>query len=173
MYNARLQGQCHEIFDTRFFSSIKLGPWFTRFAYGFEFAEKFDSEFAKIGSRHFSSLTFTFSSNYKYACFRIYLFLLLYSITFKELRANIRFHKGFRGVTKDSAVSLRPLNPLPRSHWNHWARFCLLIETAESASVVSLRPPNELETAEAKLFFNVVLFWNLPFCVKLMLLRFF
>jgi hypothetical protein len=28
-----------------------------------------------------------------------------------ELRADIPFHKGFRGVTKDSSVSLRPLKP--------------------------------------------------------------
>jgi hypothetical protein len=92
-----------------------------------------------------------------------------------------------------SVVSLRPLNPLPRSHWDCWisflslietpeaklvrhsfygenysfllkfvsgfhgliwnreSRFRSLIETAESASAVSLRPPNQLprKTVEA------------------------
>jgi hypothetical protein len=43
-----LKGQCHEIFYPR------LGPWFKgwrRFAYGFVFAEKIDSEIDKIVSR--------------------------------------------------------------------------------------------------------------------------
>jgi hypothetical protein len=34
----------------------------------------------------------------------------------KGIRDNNRFCKGFRGVIKNSAVSLKPLNPLPRSH---------------------------------------------------------
>jgi hypothetical protein len=72
------------------------------------------------------------------------MYLFCYSIPLKELRADIRFHKGFRGVTKDFAVSLRPLNPLPRSHWIRWIRFCGLIETIESASAVSLKPPKPL-----------------------------
>jgi hypothetical protein len=73
-------------------------------------------------------------------CFRIYCICFCYGIPLKELRADIRFHKGFCGVTKDSTVALRPLNPLPQSHWHRWIRFRGLIETAESASTVSLRP---------------------------------
>jgi hypothetical protein len=41
-----LKGQCHEIFDPRFFiKQSPLGPWLTgwnRFVYGFVFAEKID-----------------------------------------------------------------------------------------------------------------------------------
>jgi hypothetical protein len=76
-----------------FNNQTPLGPWFTgqsRFAYGFEFAEKFDSEIDKIGFRGVnqtaeadffswsSPLTFMFSSNYKYVMFQYvqYLFLL-------------------------------------------------------------------------------------------------
>jgi hypothetical protein len=74
----------------------------------------------------------------------VYICIFCCSIPLKELRANNRLHQGFRGVIKDSAVSLRPLNPLQRSHWNRRICFCSLIETAESASVVSLRPLNPL-----------------------------
>jgi ribosomal protein S26 len=79
-----------------------------------------------------------------------------------ELRADIRFHKGFHGVTKDSAVSLRPLNLLPWSHWHRWIRFRGLTETAESA-------PGLSETAEAKLFLTLFCAEKLPFCVNIML----
>jgi hypothetical protein len=87
---------------------------------------------------------------YKRICF-------CYSIPLKELRANNCFCKGFCGVIKDSAVSLRLLNLLLWSHWNRWIRFHGIIKTAESASMVSLRPRNP------KLFF-----WG-----KIMLLKFF
>jgi hypothetical protein len=54
-----------------------------------------------------------FSSNYKYVLCNVSACICYgYSIPLKELRADIRFHKGFRSVTKDSAVSLIPLNPL-------------------------------------------------------------
>jgi hypothetical protein len=56
----------------------------------------------------------------------------------KELRADIRFHKGFRRfrslietAESASAVSLRPLNQLPLSHWDRRIRFRGLIEAAE------------------------------------------
>jgi hypothetical protein len=60
-----------------------------------------------------SPLTFTFSSNYKY----IMSICICYSIPLKELRANIRFHKG--------SVSQR----IPRSHWDCWIRFGGLVDT--------------------------------------------
>jgi hypothetical protein len=41
----------------------------------------------------------------------MYLFLLKYSISLKEMSVNIRFREGFRGVIKDSAVSMRPRKP--------------------------------------------------------------
>jgi hypothetical protein len=50
-----LKGQCHEIFDPRFFHQTipprALIHGLSRFAYGFVFAEKIDSEIAKIGFR--------------------------------------------------------------------------------------------------------------------------
>jgi hypothetical protein len=51
---------------------------------------------------------------------------------------------------------MRPLNPLPRSHWDRQIHFLGLIETVESASEVSLKPqsgsPGLIETAEANNF---------------------
>jgi hypothetical protein len=38
----------------------------------------------------------------------------------------------------------RLIHPLQRPHWHRWIRFHGLIETAKSASAVSLRPPNLL-----------------------------
>jgi hypothetical protein len=63
-----------------------------------------------------SPLIFTFSSNYKYVMFTYCMYLFCRGIPSKELRANNRFHKGFRSFIKNSAVSLRLLNPLQRSH---------------------------------------------------------
>jgi hypothetical protein len=62
-----------------------------------------------------------------------------YSIPLKELRANIRFREGFRGVIKDSVVSMRPRKLLPRSIWDRESRFRGLYETAEAASAVYKR----------------------------------
>jgi hypothetical protein len=45
---------------------------------------------------------------------------------------------------KDSAVSLKPPKPLPRSHWNRRSRFRGLIDTKESTSAVSLKPRKQL-----------------------------
>jgi hypothetical protein len=81
-----------------------------------------------------------------------------YIIPLKELRADIRFHKGFHGVTKDSALSLRPLNPLQRPHWHRWIRF---------HGRICFRWIRSLT------FINIVLWWKLPFCIKIMLLKFF
>jgi hypothetical protein len=56
-----------------------------------------------------------------------------------------------------SVLTLRLLNPLPQSHWNHWIRFRGLIEAAESTSAVSLRPRKSN-------FSDIVLCWKLSFC---------
>jgi hypothetical protein len=128
-------------------------------------------------------------------CFSMYLFCLKYP--FKGIESLYSFSQGL-GVTKDSAVSLRPLNLLPQSLWHcricfrgsHWDRasasevslrttHCILTQCAgenkrlfiylfiyntESASAVSLKPPNLpywnrgsgfhglIETAEANNF---------------------
>jgi hypothetical protein len=70
------------------------------------------------------------------------------------------------------AVSMRPLNPLPRSHWHRWIHFCGLIEAAESAFVVSLRPPNPLLQFHwdrgNQTFLEVVLWLKLLFFVKIL-----
>jgi hypothetical protein len=70
----------------------------------------------------------------------------------------LEFFKGIHGLIKmaetASAVSWKLANPLPQSHLDrrirfrgHWNRrifFFGLIDTAESASAVSLKPPNLL-----------------------------
>jgi hypothetical protein len=57
---------------------------------------------------------------------------------------------------KNAAQFFRsPLNPLPRCHFVRQIRFCGLIETAE-----------------AKLFLDIVLCWKLPFWWKIMMLTF-
>jgi hypothetical protein len=75
--------------------------------------------------------------------------------------------------TRASAVSQR----IPRSHWDRWIRFCGLIGSAESASAVSLRPLNPLPwiqwDCESQTFLDIVLCCKLPFCVKIVLLKFF
>jgi hypothetical protein len=54
-----------------------------------------------------------------------------YNIPLKELRANIFFRKGFRGVIKDSAVSIRPRKQLPLSISDHGRGFGGLYQTTE------------------------------------------
>jgi hypothetical protein len=84
-----------------------------------------------------------FSSNFKYVMFP-YVYVFICSIALNEMRANDRLHEGLSSVKQDSGVSLRPSNPLPRSHRDRQICFCGPIETTESASVVSLKLLNTL-----------------------------
>jgi hypothetical protein len=53
-----------------------------------------------------------------------------YSIPLKELSANIRFREGFRGVIKDSAVSMRPRKPyISNNYLNFLGEFEAIFET--------------------------------------------
>jgi hypothetical protein len=79
-----------------------------------------------------SPLTFTFSSNYKYVMFTYVIICFCYSVPLKELKADIRFRECFRGVTKDFPASMKPPNPLSRSHCNRGSSFRGLMETAEA-----------------------------------------
>jgi hypothetical protein len=54
-----------------------------------------------------------------------------------------------------------------QSYWDRWICFRGLIDTAESASTVSLRPPNP------NFYRHSFVLKKLPFCVKIMLLNFF
>jgi hypothetical protein len=75
--------------------------------------------------------------------------------------------------TKASAVSLR----IPRSHWACGSRFFSLIETAQSASAVSLKLLNPLPRSHwycrSQKFLHIVLCWKLSYWGKIMLLKFF
>jgi hypothetical protein len=67
-------------------------------------------------------------------------YLICNSIPLKELRANNRFREGFRGVIKDSAVSMRPRKLLTRFQWDPGSRLRDFNETSEAVSAVSMRP---------------------------------
>jgi hypothetical protein len=71
-------------------------------------------------------------------CLHMYLFLRWFP--FKGNENQYSFLKGFPRYHKISAVSLRPRDPIPWSHWDRGNRFPGLIETAETDSAVSLRP---------------------------------
>jgi hypothetical protein len=87
---------------------------------------------------------FVFVFSRKLTCNVYICICFCYRIPLKELRANINFRKGFRGVIKDSAVSMRPRKLLLRSIWDRESRFRGIYETAEAASAVSKRSPNPL-----------------------------
>jgi hypothetical protein len=174
--NNALKGKCHEIFEPQFFHQstprrvlihrIKPFHIWLRIRREIRFGNCQNQAQGDRGSWS-SPLIFMISSNYQYVMFTYVFFCC--RIPLEELRANNRFHEGLRGVIKDSAVSLRLLNPLQPSHWNRRIRFGSLIETAESASAVSLRLLNRLPQshwdsqisfrsviapAEAKLFWH-------------------
>jgi hypothetical protein len=72
----------------------------------------------------------------------VYVFAIV-PIPLKELRANNHFREGFRGVIKDSAVSIRLWKQLPRSISDHGSGFGGLYQTAEAAfsvSIISQKP---------------------------------
>jgi hypothetical protein len=75
--------------------------------------------------------------------------------------------------TRASAVS----QMIPQSHWHRWIHFRGLIEATEPASAVSLRPPNPLPRSHwdrrSQSFFRHSFCWKLPFCVEIMVLKFF
>jgi hypothetical protein len=84
----------------------------------------------------------------------MYLFFLYYPFEGIESRYLFslglpRCHNGFHGLIETaestSAVLLTPQNPLPQPHWD-----CRILQT----------------------FLDIVLCWKLPFCVKIMLLKF-
>jgi hypothetical protein len=41
----------------------------------------------------------------------MFTYVFVFAVVSPELRVNIRFRKGFRGIIKDSAVSIRPRKP--------------------------------------------------------------
>jgi hypothetical protein len=105
-----LKGQCHEIFDLGFFiKQSPLGPLFTgwsRLAHGFVFADQIDSKIVKIGSLGVndtagSDVFVRFIVTICMWCLLMYLFLL------------------WSPRCPDLAVSMKPLNPIPLSHWDY------------------------------------------------------
>jgi hypothetical protein len=77
---------------------------------------------------------------------------------------------GLRKFNISQQVSLKPLNPLPPPHWNCCICFGGLIETAETAFVVSLRLVNLLQRSlrpQKPNFSDKVWCWKQPFWGKL------